>query len=58
MKLHSALEAVGFIAAISHELAKAGISCNVIAAYYHDHLFVPIEEAQRTMTILNMISKV
>jgi len=58
LKIHSALTAVGFIAAISHELAKAGISCNVISAYYHDHLFVPIEEAQRTLTVLNKISKV
>lgn len=55
LTIHSALEAIGFIAEISQELAKAGISCNVISAYYHDHLFVPIEEAQRTMTVLNMI---
>lgn len=58
LRIHSALEAIGFIAEISQELAKAGISCNVISAYYHDHLFVPIEEAQRTMTVLNMMSKV
>jgi hypothetical protein len=58
LTIHSAHEAIGFIAAISQELAKAGISCNVISAYYHDHLFVPIEEAQRTMTVLNMMSKV
>ena len=57
LTIHSALQAIGFISAISQELAKAGISCNVISAYYHDHLFVPIEEAQRTMTVLNMISE-
>lgn len=57
LTIHSALQAIGFISAISQELAKAGISCNVISAYYHDHLFVPIEQAQRTMTVLNMMSK-
>lgn len=58
LTINSALEAIGFISAISQELAKAGISCNVVSAYYHDHLFVPIEEAQRTMTVLKMMSKV
>lgn len=58
LTIHSALEAIGLIATISQELAKAGISCNIVSAYYHDHLFVPIEEAQRTMTVLNMMSKV
>lgn len=52
LKIHSALDAVGFTAAISTALTRAGISCNVIAAYYHDHLFVPIQDAQRTMAIL------
>lgn len=56
LTIHSSLEAVGFTAAISQQLAMAGISCNAIAAYYHDHLFVSIQDAQRAMQILTAMS--
>lgn len=57
LMVHSALEAVGLTAAVSQSLAKAGISCNIIAGYYHDHLFVPVHEAERALGILKSISK-
>ncbi|MBU7582014.1 MAG: ACT domain-containing protein [Nostoc sp. TH1S01] len=57
LTIHSSLEAVGLTAAISHQLAIANISCNVVAAYYHDHLFVKSEDAQRTLKILSLMSQ-
>ena len=57
LTVHSALEAVGLTAAVSQALAKRDISCNVVAAYYHDHVFVPVEEAKRAMEALITITK-
>lgn len=56
LKVHSSLEAVGLTAAFSTALAKAGISCNVVAAYYHDHVFVPAKDADRAMQVLKSCS--
>ena len=52
LTVHSSLEAVGFLAAITEKLAAAGISVNAISAYYHDHLFVPREKAEQAIDIL------
>lgn len=52
LNVHSALEAVGLTAAFATALGKAGISCNVIAGYYHDHLFVGQADADRAMQVL------
>jgi hypothetical protein len=53
LTVHSDLNAVGFLAAITERLAKAGISVNTVSAYYHDHLFVPWERRAETMEILH-----
>ncbi|MCX5291547.1 ACT domain-containing protein [Streptomyces sp. NBC_00183] len=48
-----ALEAVGLTAAFARELAEAGLSCNVVAGYHHDHIFVPHEQAEQAVAALN-----
>jgi hypothetical protein len=57
LTVHSDLEAVGFIARMTNELADAGISVNVVSAYYHDHLFVPADKAQLAMEVLKGFSE-
>ena len=52
LNIHSSLEAVGFLAAITGKLADAGISVNTISAYYHDHLFVQTDRARAAMLLL------
>ncbi|WP_321907920.1 ACT domain-containing protein [Paraburkholderia sp. J11-2] len=56
LSVHSSLNAVGFIAVISRTLAEAKIPCNIIAGYYHDHLLVPVDQADEAMTQLHEIS--
>jgi hypothetical protein len=57
LTVHSALEAVGLTAAVSKTLADENISCNMVAAYYHDHLFVPVEDGERVMEVLTALIK-
>ncbi|TIQ28861.1 MAG: ACT domain-containing protein [Mesorhizobium sp.] len=52
LNIHSSLEAVGFLAAITARLAAAGMGVNPVSAFYHDHLFVPSERAEEAMAIL------
>jgi hypothetical protein len=56
LTIHSSLEAIGFLAAITAKLAAAGISVNPVSAFYHDHLFVPVEKAELTMELLRQFS--
>jgi len=55
LEIHSSLEAVGLTAAFSKVLADANISCNVVAGYYHDHIFVLNQDAQRAIDLLKSI---
>ena len=57
LTIHSALEAVGLTAAFSKALANANISCNVVAGYYHDHIFVPLKDTQKAIETLEDLAK-
>ena len=57
LNIHSALTAVGFIAAISSKLAAAGLSVNPVSAYYHDHLFVLWTERERVLDVLHKFNR-
>lgn len=57
LNIHSALDAVGFIARIATELAAADMGVNPVAGFYHDHLFVPAGREVDAMTIISDIAE-
>jgi hypothetical protein len=56
LTVHSSLAGVGLTAAFSTALADAGISCNVVAAAFHDHLFVPVDLGPTAIGVLQQLS--
>jgi hypothetical protein len=54
--VHSSLEAVGLTAAVAAVLAAAGISANLVAAFHHDHVFVPADRAGEALDRLRRLS--
>ena len=52
LDVHSALTSVGLTAEFSRILADAGISCNVLAGFFHDHLLVPADRADDAESLL------
>lgn len=57
LTVHSELEAVGLTAAFSTTLAEKGISCNVVAGAFHDHLFVPVPRAEEALAVLRALQR-
>jgi hypothetical protein len=57
LQVHSALDGVGLTAAVSGALAEAGIACNVVAGFHHDHLFVPWERREEALAILQRLAR-
>jgi hypothetical protein len=57
LSVHSSLEAIGLTATFSKALTDAHISCNVIAGYYHDHIFVSKQEAANAMRVLKSLTQ-
>ena len=56
LEVKSSLAAVGLTAVVASRLAGAGISCNVVAGYHHDHLFVPVARAEEAVALLDSLS--
>lgn len=57
LQVNSSLEGVGLIAAVAGRLAEHGIACNVIAAFHHDHLFVPAGRADEALRLLGDLQR-
>ncbi|GAA0851932.1 ACT domain-containing protein [Aliiglaciecola litoralis] len=56
LNVHSSLEAVGLTAAVSDALTQHNISANVVAAYFHDHIFVNNKDAKTALEVLTALS--
>jgi uncharacterized protein len=57
LTVHSDLQAIGLTAAFANALGKAGISCNVVAGAFHDHIFVPVEQGQQALAALKALQQ-
>ena len=58
LNVHSDLAAVGLTAAFASALGEAGLSCNVVAGNYHDHILVPYDKADLAMRTLKGLQEV
>jgi len=57
LNVHSSLEAVGFMARISTELAGHDMGVNPVSGFFHDHLFVPDGREQEAMMLLGKLAE-
>ncbi len=54
LQVYSALDGVGLTAAVASALADAGIPCNMVAGFHHDHAFVPEDLADKAIEVLEV----
>ena len=57
LSVYSALDGVGLTAAVAAELAEQGIPCNMVAAFHHDHVFVPRDLAEQALRLLQALQR-
>lgn len=57
LDIHSALTAVGLTATFSRQLGRAGIPCNVIAGFFHDHILVPVEKTDAAVEVIEALAR-
>ncbi|NML04981.1 ACT domain-containing protein [Sphingomonas sp. G-3-2-10] len=57
LTVHSALDGVGLTAAVAQALAAHGIACNMVAAFHHDHVFVPESRAEDALAVLKALQQ-
>lgn len=55
LMVHSDLEGVGLTAEVAGALAEAGIACNMVAAFHHDHAFVPAASGNEALAVLRAL---
>lgn len=56
LRVHSALDGVGLTGAVAGALAEAGIPCNMVAAFHHDHAYVPAARAEEALAVLQAVA--
>ena len=57
LMVHSSLDAVGLTAAVATKLTEANISANVVAAFYHDHIFVALDDTEQALSSLRDLAE-
>ncbi len=57
LMVESSLEGVGLTAAVAGALADHGVACNMVAAFHHDHAFVPAVDGERALELLEQLSE-
>ncbi|MFT5676912.1 MAG: hypothetical protein ACI808_002861 [Paraglaciecola sp.] len=57
LNVHSSLDAVGLTAAVATKLTESNISANVVAAFFHDHIFISSKDAVRALNALKQLTQ-
>lgn len=55
LSVFSDLQAVGFLAHVAAALSAANVPCNAVAAFHHDHIFVPEVKAEAAILAIETL---